>query len=330
MTTHRGFLNEIIETMSTHRRIPINALTTLLAALTLGACTSQVPLLIRQGPLDSPAPAVVREQVGDYAGQTVRWGGVLIATGNQEHLTRLTVLALPLTHDGEPGSGDDSLGRFIAIVPEFLDPKVYAADRLVTVTGTLHGSEIGMVGKYPYRYPVVEAQAWYLWPEPAAASYDYPYYPGWYDPWYWPWYGPWWYGAWYDPWYFPRRYPYRYPNWHPHDHPGMAPGPDGKPGPPVHGHRRPEHRQPRERPNTGAPPRPGHNAGHPRRVPAVGRDHPARSEVGETPGADATFHQERGADFYREQRSVERAVPGPLRMNNRDFDRGPRWLPFRR
>jgi len=312
--------------MNRHRRIPVYALTTLLATAWLGACTSQVPLLIRQGPLDSPAPAVVREQDGDYAGQTVRWGGMLIATGNEEHFTRLTVLALPLTRDGEPGSGDDSLGRFIAIVPGFLDPKVYAADRLVTVTGTLRGVEAGMVGEHPYRYPVVEAEAWYLWPEPGTASYDYPYYPGWYDPWY----GPWWYGPWYDPWYFPHRYPYRYPYRHPHHHPEQAPGPDGKPGPPVHGPPQHEHRQPREGPDAGTAPRPGHNTEHPRRAPAVERDHPAPREAREPPDANASPPREHSGDVYREERTLERPVPGPFRMNDRGFDRGSRWLPFRR
>ena len=96
-------------------------------------------------------------------GQQVRWGGTIIETGNRENATRLTVLGRPLYKGGEPEFTDDSAGRFIAIVPEFLDPKVYAPDRRVTVTGTLSSTEAGKVGEHPYTYPVVQAEAWYLW-----------------------------------------------------------------------------------------------------------------------------------------------------------------------
>jgi outer membrane lipoprotein len=242
-------------------RIVLSALATPLAALLLAGCASQVPLLIRQGPADSPTPAEVRVHPGDYRGRTVRWGGLLIATGNLAQATRLTLLARPLTRDGEPALGDASLGRFIAIVPAFLDPQVYATDRLVTVTGTVLGSETARVGDHAYIYPLVEAQAWYLWPEPEA-PYGYPY-PWWYDPWY----GPWWYGSWYDPWYSP----WYYPRWYPHHHRPHKPGPpdtappsETRPEPHRPGHPRHEPRAPHERPQTGIAPSPRREMAPPR------------------------------------------------------------------
>lgn len=305
-------------------------LAALLAALLVSACSSEIPLLIRQGPVDSPAPALVREQVGDYVGRQVRWGGMLIGTENGADVTRLTVLAQPLGRDGEPGYDDDtSLGRFIAVVPAFLDPKVYTPDRLVTVTGTLRGSELGKVGEHPYRYPVVEAQAWHLWPGPAATPYGYPY-PGWYDPWY----GPGWYGPWYDPWYYPWYYPWYHPRDHDfawrrlHPHPGMAPGPDAGPGPPEHRHRHPEPRHTRERPDTGAAPRRGHGATHPPRDHAVQRRHPGQREARGQPDAGAPRQRERSADIGRKDRSPE----GRVQERSRGFQpegRGFR-LPFQR
>ncbi len=184
--------------MNRHASLP--ALTALLAALLLSACASQIPQPIREGPADSPAPKAVSEQVDIYQGQLLRWGGTIIKTDNSKEATRLTVLGRPLFSDGEPRLTDDSSGRFIAIVPGFLDPKVYAPDRRVTVTGTLQGSETGKVGEHAYRYPVIEAQAWYLWPR-QTDTYHY------YDD---PWYDPWWYDRWYSPWYY-RGYPYAYP-----------------------------------------------------------------------------------------------------------------------
>jgi len=183
----------------------------LLLALLLGACASQVPLNIREAPANNPSLGEVREHPADYLGRPVRWGGTLIETGNREDATRLVVLARPLSKAGQPEFTDNSAGRFIALVPEFLDPKVYAPERRVTVTGTLLRTEAGKVGDYPYTYPVVQAQAWYLWPREVERPYGY------YDPWYDdPWFhDPWYYRPWYhDPWY-PFGYPYSH---HHHRH----------------------------------------------------------------------------------------------------------------
>ncbi len=158
----------------------------LLLALLLSACASQVPLIIREAPADGVSLAQVREQADDYLGRHVRWGGTIVETGNRENATWLTVLGRPLYKDGEPEFTDDSAGRFIAIVPEFLDPKVYAPGRRVTFTGTLLRFEAGMVGEFPYTYAVVQAEAWYLWAA-VTGPYGYGdsrYYRPWYDPWY--------------------------------------------------------------------------------------------------------------------------------------------------
>ena len=166
----------------------------MLLALLVSACASQVPQAIREAPADSPSLEQVREQAADHMGRQVRWGGTIIETGNRENATWLTILGRPLYKDGEPESTDDSAGRFIAIVPEFLDPKVYAPDRRVTVTGKLSSTEVGKVGEHPYTYPVVQAEAWYLWTVVTERPYGY-------DPWY--------YQPWYDPWH-PYGYRHRY------------------------------------------------------------------------------------------------------------------------
>jgi len=308
-----------------HRYHTLVATAALLAALLLGACASEIPLLIRDGPSDSPAPTVVREQTGDHLGRQVRWGGRLIETDNRVQDTRLTVLAQPLGKDGEPGNEDVSLGRFIAVVPGFLDPKVYAPDRLVTITGTVQGSVPGMVGEHPYRYPVVAAQAWYLWPEANGAPYDYRY-PGWYDPWY----GPWWYGAWYDPWYHPRWFDT--PGWRSQHHPKPPPGHDTAPGPPVSRQHTPEHRHAQQRPDGGGAPHHAHGEAHPRGTPAADRDHGKRRVTREQPDAGVPNQAGYGAENSREIRPRLRGFHVPaqgFQPDYRESDRGFR-LPFRR
>lgn len=171
----------------------------LLMALLLGACASPIPQAIRQVPADNPSLAAVRANAAGYLGQQVRWGGTIIETENREDATRLLVLERPLTRSGRPDHTDDSGGRFIAIVPDFLEPEVYAPDRRFTVTGTLLRTEAGKVGDYPYTYPVVQADAWYLWPANPEWPPGYP--------------APWGYRLWYhDPWYYDPWYPYGY--WH--------------------------------------------------------------------------------------------------------------------
>ncbi|MGD2113123.1 MAG: Slp family lipoprotein [Gammaproteobacteria bacterium] len=282
-----------------HRNSHFHALATLLAVLLTAGCASPVPLAIRQGPPDSPTPATVRAQPGDYAGRAVRWGGVLIATGNRAHATRLTVLARPLASDGRPGAGDISLGRFIAVVPEFLDPRVYAPDRLVTVTGTLRGSETGRVGEHPYIYPVVAAQAWYLWPEPAAPHGE-PH-PWWYEHWY----GPWWYGPWYDPWYDPWYSPRWSPRHHPHRHAPdpSTPAPDTGPGLPEPPHPRPG---PHQRPPHDTTPPPGQEAPRPHRERPRKWQGPGRHEQRTWPPRDRPW-----PDHAPRSAPQERTAPPP-------------------
>ena len=310
--------------MSLHRLHPALTLTAPLLLLLLGACTSQVPLLIRQGPANSPAPEAVRDQADDYLAQQVRWGGILIATDNRADTTWLTILARPLGSDGKPGYGDDSLGRFIAIVPEFLDPQVYTADRLVTVTGTVVRTEPGKVGDHPYSYPVIEAQDWYLWPVTTTAAYGYPYYDGWYDPWF----GPWWYGPWHDPWYYHRGYPYNYPFWQLRGHPDRTPAPGTwPPALPEHRHRHVEHHMPPDRVLDDGPRHHDRAADRQQESPGVPRHPPVQREVREPRNAGVL--RERNADFNREERTMERGFHPRFQMNERNGDRGFR-LPFRR
>jgi outer membrane lipoprotein len=172
--------------------------TLMLLALLLGACASPVPQAIRVAPPDAPSLAAARAVPGEHLGQRVRWGGTIIETDNLESATRLTVLGRPLGSAGRPRWSDESAGRFIAIVPEFLDPKLYAPDRRLTVAGTLLRTETGKVGEHPYTYPVVEADVWYLWPLEEDWRRRHP------DPW---WHDPW--GC--RPWYCDPRYPYSYP-----------------------------------------------------------------------------------------------------------------------
>jgi outer membrane lipoprotein len=171
----------------------------LLASLLLAGCAAHIPPEIKQSLPDAPTVEQVRADPSGYLSRRVRWGGMILETENRETATWLTILALPLSKDGKPRVADESPGRFIAIVPLFLEPMVYSRERLVTVTATVLRSETRKVGEFPYLYPVIEAEAHHLWPvEPVLTEVDrYPWW--WYDPWY------------FDPWYYPYYPYYRHP-----------------------------------------------------------------------------------------------------------------------
>lgn len=176
----------------------------LISVVAISACTSHIPPEIKQAPEDAPGVAQVRKQTDNYLSQTVRWGGAIIETENREKASWLTIIALPLSEEGKPQSSDQSPGRFIAIVDDFLEPQLYSQNRHITITGKILKTETHNVGEYPYEYPVVQVEHYYLWPvEPEPSYADYPPY-WWYDPWYDPWYGP--YYPWHTPYYYPHHH----------------------------------------------------------------------------------------------------------------------------
>lgn len=151
----------------------------------LSGCATQAPAPIAEAPPHNPSISQVRAQPNDYQGIQARWGGTIAAVENREQETRLLIVGWPLDDKGEPQVSTTSQGRFMAKINGFLDPAVYSTGRLVTVVGTIVGSESRKIGSYSYLYPVIAAEHYYLWPRQAAR---YRGYYSCYDPFWW--YGP--------------------------------------------------------------------------------------------------------------------------------------------
>ena len=169
---------------------------------------------------DFPRVNVLDVQQGGYVGERVRWGGVIVETKPVETETCMQVVSLPLGRRARPRiDADRSFGRFLACAPAFYDPEIYAAEREVTIVGTITGVERGKVDEQEYDFPRLAAEAVYLWPERARRDYGeaygpygYPYYGGPYgypyDYGYYPYWG-WWGGS-----YGPRWYGWYGSGWH--------------------------------------------------------------------------------------------------------------------
>lgn len=155
-----------------------------LAMLLLGGCATTPAPLKGSNFADI---SLQTAQSGQGIGQRIRWGGDIIETRPRQTDTCLEIVSRPLDDTARPEQTDKSPGRFIACVPGFLDPAVYAKDREVTVTGTLQAPEKGRIGEYPYTFARIAADYVQLWPKRQPQSNTgYPY-----DPFFDPFWSPW-------------------------------------------------------------------------------------------------------------------------------------------
>jgi outer membrane lipoprotein len=163
----------------------------LATCLVLAGCASAPRPL--QGDYAAVAPAEASAR--GSAPEQVRWGGSIVDTIPGPNETCIEVLGRELGDNARPRlTPDRSSGRFLACRAGFYDPAIFAPEREVTVTGHVSGFEARRIGEYEYRYPRVEANVIYLWPE-RRERIDYWHY----DP-FWPVYRPFWYGGRYVPW----------------------------------------------------------------------------------------------------------------------------------
>lgn len=132
-----------------------------LVLLALAGCASTPKPL--QGQFDALLPAEASRQATTPA--SVRWGGRVVAVETQATRSCFEIVGQRLDARGQPRSDDRSEGRFLACRSGFYDPEVFKAGREITVTGRVDGFEQRKIGDYDYRYPRVEADVIYLWPE---------------------------------------------------------------------------------------------------------------------------------------------------------------------
>lgn len=99
-----------------------------------------------------------------YVGEVVALGGRIIATTPHEGYTQLVVLQLPFEAGMRPKADGRSDGRFLVTSADFLDPAVYAPDRLVTLVGKIQGVQERPLGQTRYHYPELDLIELKLWP----------------------------------------------------------------------------------------------------------------------------------------------------------------------
>jgi outer membrane lipoprotein len=155
----------------------------------LGGCASNIPLEIREDITDKNISIKAASQNFDQnMGEPVRWGGTIANVENNATDTWIEIVGRKLGSYGQPLEVDQTQGRFIARVDDFLDPAVYKLDRRITIYGKVESRVVRQIDDHPYTYPLINVQSHYLWSEyDHRRYYGYPYYP------YYPYYHPYWY-----------------------------------------------------------------------------------------------------------------------------------------
>jgi len=113
----------------------------------------------------SPTIESVRKAPQDFANANVQWGGIVEKIEYRDDSTWVEVIGRPLNRVGQPQTRELSDGRFLAIVPEFLEPADYKTGSAITVTGTVEGVHTRPIGDTDtaYEFPKVATVDHQLW-----------------------------------------------------------------------------------------------------------------------------------------------------------------------
>ncbi|MGB8636036.1 MAG: Slp family lipoprotein [Rhodanobacteraceae bacterium] len=93
----------------------------------------------------------------------VIWGGEIISVENKADHTEVQVLGFPLDKNQIPRADDTGDGRFIAVLPGFVEPLDYPVGGWVTMQGHIQGVRNDRVGQAPYVFPLLKVHAAHVW-----------------------------------------------------------------------------------------------------------------------------------------------------------------------
>lgn len=132
-------------------------------ALALAACAS-APAFLRL-PADPAPPAFeVAETPQRWMDRAVVWGGMIMQVRNYEHHSEIEILAYPLDDRQRPQLEQADQGRFIALLPGYVEAQDFPQGRFLSLIGRITGERRGVIRASVYVWPEVDVDALHLWP----------------------------------------------------------------------------------------------------------------------------------------------------------------------
>lgn len=131
--------------------------------LLLAGCAPTLVVRPQSTPI-AAMPYEVTTEPERYLDSTVVWGGAILKIENLPGYTEVTVLAYPLDDDQRPLIRAPTQGRFIIMLPGYVEPHDYPQGRYLTLEGRLAGTRAGQVEQHDYVFPLVRVGHVHLWP----------------------------------------------------------------------------------------------------------------------------------------------------------------------
>lgn len=132
------------------------------AVIALAAC-APAPIYKSAGATVAATPAQVAQTPERFSNSDVIWGGRIVQVKVLSDHSEIELLAYPLDSSQRPKANDSGNGRFIAVMPGYVEPLDYPAGALMTVSGKLSGSRAGKVGEADYVFPLVSTAQSHVW-----------------------------------------------------------------------------------------------------------------------------------------------------------------------
>ncbi|WP_426689297.1 Slp family lipoprotein [Rhodanobacter ginsengiterrae] len=133
------------------------------AALLLLAACAPAPIYKTTTGAVTAAPFQVAQTPEKFTGNQVVWGGRIVQVKVFADHSEIEVLAYPLDASQRPKANDSGNGRFVAVMPGYVEPLDYPSGALMTVNGKLSGSRAGKVGEADYVFPLVSVAQSHVW-----------------------------------------------------------------------------------------------------------------------------------------------------------------------
>ena len=129
----------------------------------LGGCV--VAPAFTELPVES-APAVHRvvEAPQQWLDKPVVWGGMILEVRNFERHSEIELLAYPLDDKQRPMLELADQGRFIALMPGYVEGQNFPQGRFLSLVGRITGDRRGSLRNAPYTWPEVDVDRLHLWP----------------------------------------------------------------------------------------------------------------------------------------------------------------------
>jgi outer membrane lipoprotein len=136
-----------------------------LVLMLVSACAPQVIPKELEAQVDRNVSFLqVKQAPLSYKNRLIVLGGEVLSVKRGGDSTRIEVLQLPLDGSLEPVSDrTKSLGRFLGVQKEFLDPAILPAGTRVTIVGEVTGVTTLRLDETEYSYPTLAVKHVKLW-----------------------------------------------------------------------------------------------------------------------------------------------------------------------